>query len=587
MCESLSSALDDPQKLAEITAGLQMMAPTQTKVGALGNITNGALTGLQTYGTAKQQERANRQSDLQTLLGIQSSIYSAELPKMLQQGAAYQPPPELQAVNQRINELATAGNLSGSSKKALAQSAPPPAPSPGLINQNFSGADPSFDPGLLGRAPGQVSPQPSQPPAPQQPPQSGGVPTNLFGVPMSAFTAASMAKNPGALEFLKSVVDARKPVNGRPGGTVMGYDANGNQTMTYLPKLETGQTASFGPNGQVNVGVAPGYLDAVSAINRTTAGATQAGKQAETYVDVPIGNAQTMRMTNAQYEAYKARQQQPPQPIPQAVIDADRSGLPFSATQAPGGPVQFQQGGPKVAQVTVTEPSKLIGNPNMGGLGVTPNPAAIAGAVKDAEAGATNRQKIITEDYQDLSRQNVTAQTVISRLQTIKQLGPQAITGAEAEKRDFFNGLLSLAGLKSAESAKTASDLVDKNASQIALAIGTGPNGTDALRSLAQMANPNRHMTLDAMQRAADSIIAPLAMTQAKTQMLTPYFAHGDTANYLQQKQQFEQAADPRVWELQALPAAQQKAYVQSLSPQDARGLLMKRQALRQLGVIQ
>jgi hypothetical protein len=107
----------------------------------------------------------------------------------------------------------------------------------------------------------------------------------------------------------------------------------------------------------------------------------------------------------------------------------------------------------------VTEPSKLIGNPNMGGLGVTPNPAAIAGAVKDAEAGATNRQKTITEDYQDLSRQNVTAQTVISRLQTIKQLGPQAITGAEAEKRDFFNGLLSLAGLKSAESAKTASDL--------------------------------------------------------------------------------------------------------------------------------
>src|SRR6185312_14853234 len=154
-------------------------------------------------------------------------------------------------------------------------------------------------------------------------------------------------------------------------------------------------------------------------------------------------------------------------------------------------------------------------------------------------------------------------------------------------KRDFFNGLLSVVGVKITTDAKTAGDLVDKNAAQIALAIGAGAQGTDALRALALTANPGRHMTLESMQKAADSLIGPLQMTQAKTRLLTSPFTKGDQASYFNTKQSFEQAADPRIWELQNLSAADQKAYVSKLSPSDAAKLLAARTAMKQLGAFQ
>lgn len=209
------------------------------------------------------------------------------------------------------------------------------------------------------------------------------------------------------------------------------------------------------------------------------------------------------------------------------------------------------------------------------------------GAAAGAETGAKNRQNVMKEDYTALSNANSSAQTVISRLQTIKQLGPQAITGAESDKRDFLNGLLSLGGIKSAVDAKTAGDLIDKNAAQIALAIGAGSQGTDALRSLALTANPGRHMNVESMQKAADSLIGPLQATQAKTQLLTPHFTGGDAETYLTKKQAFEKAADPRIWELHNLSPDAQKTYVQKLSPADAKSLLENRGALKQIGVFQ
>jgi hypothetical protein len=69
--------------------------------------------------------------------------------------------------------------------------------------------------------------------------------------------------------------------------------------------------------------------------------------------------------------------------------------------------------------------------------------------------------------------------------------------------------------------------------------------------------------------------------------MLQPHFSTGDTRNYFAKKQAFDQAADPRVWELQSLPPQAQQAYVQSLSPADAKALLAKRTALKQIGVLQ
>lgn len=339
--------LDDPNKLGLLAMGLQMMAPKQSKTSLLGDIGQSGMTGLQTLVNAKQQERANRQSDIQTLTSLQQSMTASELPKMLAQGNAYVPPPALQAITQRLNDLAIAGNLSGKTKAALASYQPPQAP--------VTSAPPS------GMAPPSSSPmanpdyqpmQGAQSPAPQaQAP--GAVPTDVFGVPLAAFAAAGVAKNQGISDYLKALVDARKPVNARPGGTVYGYDPKTGQNgpLFYAPKLDSGIQPTFGPNGQVSTAPVTGYKEALSDIEGAKAAAVQKGKQGETYVDVDIGGGQKMRMTNAQYEALRnGGLTSQAAPIPQSVIDADNSGQPFNATQTPNGQVSFQRGGPSVAQ---------------------------------------------------------------------------------------------------------------------------------------------------------------------------------------------------------------------------------------------
>jgi hypothetical protein len=377
---------------------------------------------------------------------------------------------------------------------------------------------------------------------------------------------AWLAMDPSGKSYMEQLAKDNQPVALRQGDLV-GRGPNGSyHSLFQQPQMVPGVIPQRDANGQVIAArEVPGFSGAAANVAGTKTTAEEAAKSQ--FKAVPIPGANRLAF----------------------ISDLKNGQNPLSLPQLGS---QGAPQGPGVAQVTTLQPSKqsqYFGGFQGNGLS-GPDPVALAGATADAKAGATGRQKVMIDDYQSLAGQNASAQTIISRLQTIKQLGPQAITGAESEKRDLFNGLLSLLPAplnKGATDAKTAGDLVDKNAAQIALAIGAGSNGTDALRSLAQIANPSRHMTLEGMQKASDSLIAPLQMTLAKTQLLTPHFSKGDTASYLAQKQAFEQGADPRIFELQALPPDQQKAYVSSLSAQDAKQLLQKRAILKQLGVIQ
>jgi hypothetical protein len=418
-------------------------------------------------------------------------------------------------------------------------------------------ADPGYQPPMVRQ------PQAPQPQAPQQQGNLGGP---AGGIPMEAW----LAQDPTGSSYMKQLAEDNKPIALRQGDLV-GRNPDGTYSSRFQqPQSVPGVLPSRDSNGQVtSFRAGPGFADAAASIKGAATTAEQVAKAPFTAIDVPGANRKVFLSDVSPYF-----QNNYPTTAP--------NGLPRPPVLPP------TQGSQGVAKVEVTQPStqsKYFGNQGSGLSG--PDPVALAGATADAESASKNRQKVMFDDYQSLSGQNANAQTVISRLQTIKQLGPQALTGAQVEKRDFFNGLLTLVGVKGATDAKTAGDLIDKNASQIALAIGAGSNGTDALRSLAQSANPSRHMTQEAIQKAVDSLVAPLEMTQAKTQLLTQHFSKGDAATYLDKKQTFERAADPRVWELQRLPPDQQKAYISSLSPADAQHLLGARSVLKQLGALQ
>lgn len=180
-----------------------------------------------------------------------------------------------------------------------------------------------------------------------------------------------------------------------------------------------------------------------------------------------------------------------------------------------------------------------------------------------ANQGAVNSQNNMAADWKELSSQNSQAQNTVSSLQNIKQYAQKAAVGSLSDKLNYANGLLSMVGVKGATDAKTANDLLAKNANQIAMRLGgSGGMSTDAGRALIQAAFPNAHMSLPAINEAADNLIASSQMTQAKAQYLLDPYNGNNAQAYNQRKQVFEQYADPRVWQLANMPPEQRDTWL-------------------------
>ena len=185
-----------------------------------------------------------------------------------------------------------------------------------------------------------------------------------------------------------------------------------------------------------------------------------------------------------------------------------------------------------------------------------------------------------------LRDQNANAQTVISQLQNISSLAPAAITGAEADKRAYVNGLLSLVGVPGAEDAKTATDLLGKYSNQIIAKLGQGGLGTDAARSIVEAGNPNAHMTVPAIQEAVRNLQGQYQMVQAKTNLLQQFANGNNPAAYSKAETAFDQNADPRIWEYQSIqdPVMRQQ-FAAGVLKQDPK-FGQKIQALEKLGAL-
>jgi len=200
---------------------------------------------------------------------------------------------------------------------------------------------------------------------------------------------------------------------------------------------------------------------------------------------------------------------------------------------------------------------------------VAPKPV-IAGVGAPQQAMLTATGAVVGPDWvqtvQDASNQD------------IKKYAPEAFTGVGGERKALSAGILRLVGIDAYTAEQTATEQLAKNANLLALAGGN----TDAARSLAEAANPNKKLNEESIKKIADQLIGVEKMKLAKQQYLQPFTT--DAQEYQKRKLQFDNVADPRLFqEMTPDSVAKLKA---SMSPAAIKELTDKIQAARALGIL-
>ena len=168
----------------------------------------------------------------------------------------------------------------------------------------------------------------------------------------------------------------------------------------------------------------------------------------------------------------------------------------------------------------------------------------------------------------------------IGVLQEIKKYAPGAITGVTGDRRAFLAGLAGLVGIDATQLEKTDTDLLAKNANMVALAGGN----TDLARTLAEVANPNVHMTKEAIEKASNQVIAQQQLAIARQQFLEPF--RGDAGAYTKAMTQFNAVADPRILQLRDMSIADKSKMKAAMSPQEQKDFSAKIRAMYQMGIL-
>jgi hypothetical protein len=256
------------------------------------------------------------------------------------------------------------------------------------------------------------------------------------------------------------------------------------------------------------------------------------------------------------------------QPTPQAVDNGQQGQLVNSNPMAQGGVgsampnTQIQHQLPPTANVfnpsTQTEQA----------VGIAPNQApgpvqtsAPLGQPQAAAATAVINPQMVAKDYEGTVSAAEAANKALPVLQNIRMLAPTAATGVGADRRLIVDKLAALVGMTPEQLTSTSTDLLSKNSAMLSLAGGN----TDYSRQLAQIANPNVHMTPQAIQEAVDQIAAQQKLALAKQKFLQGYV--NNPQQYMQKLQQFNENTDPHVFQWANMTIPQKAAYKGSLTP--------------------
>lgn len=435
--------LDDPNKQALLAAGLSMLAPKPYKTGLLGDIGSSGLAGLQTLVQAKQQERANRQNDIQQLTAAAQLLRNGEFARMAQaqqSNQPYTPNPLGGQINARLSQLIMGPNLSKILGGAPASAAPqalaaPPAAAPPPMGV----APPSQSP--------MASPDYNPPPAaihpPTPPPQTqanaSGLPPGFGGpaggVPMSVWAAA----DPTGMAYLKQLAEDNKPIALRQGDLTQKQPDGSYKSVFQQPQSVPGVLPNRDASGQVtSFRQGPGFAEAASNIEAAKTGATEAAKAPYSFqtvekaggAKVPASTAQLMGLPNQLQSA----------------------GLPFVSPPPP-------QSGPRVAQVTVTQPSKQAQAVPDDPWATVPKVNTPQGLGQSTYGAALDKQradKVTKLSDQFGAEADVAGQRIAQNNQAL-DLVDNADTGWLANHWSEYRGILGTLGVKSAAD-KAATD---------------------------------------------------------------------------------------------------------------------------------
>lgn len=259
-------------------------------------------------------------------------------------------------------------------------------------------------------------------------------------------------------------------------------------------------------------------------------------------------------------------------------------GSPYLAVQPPG----TQVGAGTALSLPATTPTvnpatgeqTYLGkpfSPQTSASVVAPKPViAAVGAPQQAMLTATGA--VVGPDWVQTVQDASNAQSRIGLFQDIKKYAPEAFTGVGGERKALSAGILRLVGIDAYTAEQTATEQLAKNANLLALAGGN----TDAARSLAEAANPNKKLNEESIKKIADQLIGVEKMKLAKQQYLQPFTT--DAQEYQKRKLQFDNVADPRLFqEMTPDSVAKLKA---SMSPAAIKELTDKIQAARALGIL-
>lgn len=166
----------------------------------------------------------------------------------------------------------------------------------------------------------------------------------------------------------------------------------------------------------------------------------------------------------------------------------------------------------------------------------------------------------------------------VAIFQNIKKFAPESFTGVGGQRKELAAGILNAVGIPAYEQEKVNTEELAKNSALLALAGGN----TDAARALAEIATPNKKLNEKAILAIADQMIGIENMKIARAGYLTPVI--NDATQYSQRQLQFNQIADPRIFqEMTAQDVAKLKA---SMSAAEQAELTRKIRLARQIGII-
>lgn len=279
-----------------------------------------------------------------------------------------------------------------------------------------------------------------------------------------------------------------------------------------------------------------------------------------------------------------------PERLQQLIAQRQQAGLSaggqVAQTQVPVS-AQQQLAGTSVSGQPVTAMTTQFGQKR---LGITPTQQQgiqMAPALGQPEAVSGVLGPVV-QDWKNTQDAASIASRNIGLLQNIKQYAKGAVTGVANERRSYITGLAGLLGMSEDELKKTSTDLLAKNANMLALAGGN----TDAARALAESANPNVHMTPEAIEHAANQVISQQELALKKQQFLQ---SHASAAannpadrgrSYTNALAQWNQVADPRIMQLKNMTPQEKAQMKASMSPEERQAFGAKLRQAEKLGIL-